>query len=200
MAEITSLSQLDMNGTYSYADYLSWKFEEAIEIIKGKILKMVAPSTRHQQVSWRLTVQIGIHFKNHQCQAFAAPFDVRLLDKRKSSKANKDIFSVVQPDICIICDESKLDERGCLGAPDLVIEILSPGNSSKEMRLKKELYEENGIREYWIFDPERETVHQFHLVQPERYSPATIYINEDTLNCVIFPDLQIPLLEVFNQK
>ncbi len=200
MAEITSLSQLDMNGTYSYADYLSWKFEEAIEIIKGKILKMVAPSTRHQQVSWRLTVQIGIHFKNHQCQAFAAPFVVRLLDKRKSSKANKDIFSVVQPDICIICDESKLDERGCLGAPDLVIEILSPGNSSKEMRLKKELYEEIGIREYWIFDPERETVHQFHLVQPERYSPATIYINEDTLNCVIFPDLQIPLLEVFNQK
>lgn len=200
MAEITNLSQLDMNGTYSYADYLTWKFEEAIEIIKGKILKMSAPNTRHQRVSWNLTLMIGAHFKKHNCSAFAAPFDVRLYDKRKSAKANKDIFSVVQPDLCVICDESKLDDRGCMGAPDLAIEILSPGNSSKEMRLKKGLYEENDIREYWIFDPERETVHQFHLVAPGVYSPATIYINEDVLNCVIFPDLKIPLWEVFSQK
>ena len=173
---------------------------EAIEIIKGKILPMAAPNTKHQKLSWRLTLAVGNHFSHHNCQAFAAPFDVRLHDKRKSAKATKDVFSVVQPDICVICDDSKIDEKGCFGAPDLVIEILSPGNSSKEMRLKKQLYEENEIREYWIFDPEHETVHQFYLTELGVYSPATIYINEDVLDCVIFPDLKIELLEVFKQK
>lgn len=200
MAEITSLSQLDMNGTYTYADYLTWKFEEAIEIIRGKILQMAAPSRRHQGISRELNGRFYVHFQKNPCAFYAAPFDVRLYDRRKSVAANKDIFTVVQPDICVICDESKLDDKGCIGAPDLVVEILSPGNSSKEMRLKKGLYEESGILEYWIFDPERETVHQFHLTDGGVYSPATIYINEDTLDCVIFPDLKIPLLEVFNQK
>jgi Uma2 family endonuclease len=197
MSEITSLSQLDLNGTYSYADYLTWKFEEALELIKGKIIPMSAPSRRHQKISWQLTVSIGTHFKHHDCQAFAAPFDVRLYDKRKSVKANQDVLTVVQPDICIICDESKLDDKGCIGAPDLVIEILSPGNSSKEMRTKKELYEENGILEYLIFDPEHETVHQFNLLESGVYSSPVIYINEDTMTSVVFPDLHIDLMEIF---
>lgn len=197
MSEITSLSQLDLNGTYSYADYLTWKFEEALELIKGKIIPMSAPNRRHQKISWQLTVAIGTHFKHHDCQAFAAPFDVRLYDKRKSAKANQDVLTVVQPDICIICDESKLDDKGCIGAPDLVIEILSPGNSSKEMRTKKELYEENGILEYLIFDPEHETVHQFGLLESGVYSSPVIYINEDTMTSIVFPDLYIDLMEIF---
>jgi Uma2 family endonuclease len=200
MSEITSLSQLDLNGHYSYADYLSWKFEEAIELIKGKILPMAAPSTKHQKISWQLTLKIGNHFLKHPCQSFAAPYDVRLLDKTKSAKANKDVFTVIQPDICIICDDSKIDAAGCNGAPDLVVEILSPGNSNKEMRLKMQLYEENEIPEYWIFDPERETVHQFHLTEAGVYSPARIYINEDILECVLFSDLKIELLDVFVSK
>ena len=105
MAAITDISQLDLNGTYSYADYLTWKFEQTLELIKGKIfVPMAAPSRRHQQISWRLTLQIGELFKHHSCDAYAAPFDVRLFDKRKSEKANKDIFTVVQPDLCVICD------------------------------------------------------------------------------------------------
>jgi Uma2 family endonuclease len=197
MAEITSLSQLDLNGTYSYADYLSWKFEEATEIIKGKILPMAAPSRKHQQISRDLNGIFYNYFKKHPCEFYAAPFDVRLLDKKKSIKANKEVFSVVQPDICIICEESKLDDKGCLGAPDLVVEILSPGNSSKEMRTKKQLYEENQVREYWIFDPEHETVFQFHLTNEGIYSLPTIYIHNDVLDCVIFPSLKIDLTEVF---
>ncbi|MEY3241535.1 MAG: hypothetical protein RIR11_2974, partial [Bacteroidota bacterium] len=94
-------------------------------------------------------------------------------------------------------DESKLDDKGCIGAPDLVIEILSPGNSSKEMRTKKELYEENGILEYLIFDPEHETVHQFNLLESGVYSSPVIYINEDTMTSVVFPDLHIDLMEIF---
>ncbi len=200
MQEITSLSQLDMNGNYSYADYLSWRFEEAIELVRGKILPVAAPNTKHQQLSWQLTLSIGNYFSKHQCEAFAAPFDVRLFDKKKSAKANKDVFTVVQPDICVICDPLKLDEKGCLGAPDLAIEILSPGNSAKEMRLKKQLYEENEVREYWIFDPEHETVFQFQLTDLGIYGPANIYINEDLMDCGIFPELKVDLKTVFKTR
>lgn len=198
MGNIVSLDQLDLaNGLYSYADYLTWKFEQTVEIIKGKILPMAAPSRKHQETSWQLTLIIGNHFARHSCRAYAAPFDVRLYDKRRSAKANKDVFSVVQPDLCIVCDMQKLDDKGCLGAPDLVVEILSPGNSAKEMKTKKLLYEESAIREYWIFDPEHEIAFQFYLNEMGVYSPATIYVNDDILDCVIFPDLKITMKEVF---
>lgn len=198
MENIVSLSQLDLvNGVYSYADYLTWQFEQTVELIKGKVFPMSAPSRKHQSVSWQLTLAIGNHFSKHTCKAFAAPFDVRLYDKRKSAKANKDVYTVVQPDICIICDLDKLDDKGCLGAPDLVVEILSPGNSSKEMKTKKLLYEENVIQEYWIIDPEHENAFQFHLTDEGVYSFATIYVNDDTFNSVIFPGLMIDLNEIF---
>jgi Uma2 family endonuclease len=197
MAEITRLSQLDMNGTYSYADYLTWKFDQAVELIRGHITPMAAPSRKHQAISWRLTVNVDTIFKHQKCQAYAAPFDVRLLDKNKSKKANANVYSVVQPDICIICDEKKLDDQGCIGAPDLVIEILSPGNSKKEMRTKKSLYEENGIREYWIIDPERETVHQFVLDDNSLYGRPIIYVSEEIVYCAIFEELQVPLDALF---
>jgi Uma2 family endonuclease len=197
MTEITSLSQLDMNGTYSYADYLTWKFEQAVELIKGHITPMAAPSRRHQGISWQLTLTVGNAFLNKKCNAYAAPFDVRLFDKSKSKKANKDVYSVIQPDICIICDEEKLDDSGCQGAPDLVIEILSPGNSKKEMRTKKQLYEENGIREYWVIDPERETVHQFVLGDSDTYAPPIIYVSEEIVYCSIFEELIVPLDKIF---
>ena len=115
----------------------------------------------------------------------------------KSDKVNKELLTVVQPDLCVICDESKLDTAGCVGAPDLIVEILSPGNSSKEMRVKKQLYEENLVREYWIFDPEHETVHQFNLTESGLYAPPVIYIHEDTLISSIFPDLHLNLLDIF---
>jgi Uma2 family endonuclease len=197
MTEITSLSQLDINGTYSYADYLTWKFEQAVELIKGHITPMAAPSRRHQGISWQLTLTVGNAFLNKKCNAYAAPFDVRLFDKSKSKKANKDVYSVIQPDICIICDEEKLDDSGCQGAPDLVIEILSPGNSKKEMRTKKQLYEENGIREYWVIDPERETVHQFVLGDSDVYAPPIIYVSEEIVYCSIFEELVVPLDKIF---
>jgi Uma2 family endonuclease len=199
--EIVSLSQLDVaNGIYSYADYLTWKFDQTVELFKGKILEMSAPSRRHQGMSMELSVIVYQKFKGHHCKFYAAPFDVRLYDKTKSAKANKDIFTVVQPDICIICDLEKLDENGCIGSPDLVIEILSPGNSSKEMKLKKALYEESGVREYLIFDPEHENVFQFYLTETDVYSPATIYVDDEILTSVIFPDFQINLKEIFEAE
>ena len=197
MEKITDLSQLDPNGIYTYADYLTWQIEQAIELVKGKILKMAAPSRRHQRLSWRLTVLVDRIFVNHPCDAYAAPFDVRLYNKEKSVEANKDIHTVVQPDLCIICDLSKLDDQGCLGAPDFIVEILSPGNSSKEMKLKKNLYEENGVKEYWIIDPERETLVAFHLQNDGIYSHPSIFASDDVVNSTIFPDFTVDLEPLF---
>jgi Uma2 family endonuclease len=195
---ITSLSQLDIaNGIYSYADYLTWQFEQTVELIRGHIWPMSAPSRKHQRISWKLAAGIEHHFAKQTCQPYAAPFDVRLYDRRKSAKANKDVYTVIQPDLCIVCDLDKLDDQGCLGAPDLVIEILSPGNSAKEMKIKKLLYEENAVREYWIVDPDHETVFQFHLTDTELYSPATIYASDDLLQSVVFPDFTVELTPIF---
>ncbi len=197
MEQIISLSQLDLSKKYSYADYLTWQFEQAVELIKGKILPMSAPSRRHQAISREIHGIMYNFFKKNPCEFYAAPFDVRLYNKKKSLQANKDVYTVVQPDLCIICDEKKLDDKGCIGAPDLIIEILSPGNSIKEMRTKKDLYAENGVREYWIIDPEHENAFQFLLENENTYSPACIYVADDVLNCAIFPNLKIDLKKVF---
>ncbi len=147
---ITSLSQLDLTKTYSYADYVLWQFKERVELLRGKIMAMSpAPNNLHQKALFELSGIFYQHFKFQTCQVRFAPYDVRLLDSKKSHK-DKDIFTVVQPDLCVICDESKIEDRGCLGAPDLIVEILSPGNSDKEMKFKYDLYQENGVREYWI--------------------------------------------------
>ena len=195
---ITNISQLDLNKTYSYADYLTWQFEQYVELIKGKIWKMSpAPRTKHQRVSLNLSGLFYNYLRATACKAFAAPFDVRLYDKKKSEKVNQDIFTVVQPDLCIICDKTKIDELGCLGAPDLIVEILSPGNSRKEMRVKYELYEESGVREYWVADPERQTVHVFGLNENEVFESKKIFVSDDVMHSFIFPDLLIDLNEIF---
>jgi Uma2 family endonuclease len=199
MTKTTDLSQLDLNGTYTYADYLSWQFDDAIELIKGKIMAMSpAPSSEHQGISWRLSGALFNFFKNKSCRAYAAPFDVRLYDRKKSLVANKDIYSVVQPDLCVICDKTKIDSKGCLGSPDWVIEILSRGNSKKEMQLKYQLYQESGVKEYWLVYPGEKAVHQFVLDEDtEKYQLLNMYSGEDIATPQLFPDCQIDLREVF---
>lgn len=193
---ITDINQLDLNGTYTYADYLLWHFEERLELIKGKIFKMSpAPNTRHQRISTELQGNLYAFLKNQPCNLFSAPFDVRLFDSKKSAVAYRDIYTVVQPDLCVVCDNKKLDEKGCLGAPDLIIEILSPGNSKKEKDNKFDLYQENGVREYWLVDPADNTVYAYVLNGEGIYvglKPAT-----ETLRSTIFPGLEINVEDIF---
>ena len=199
MAAITELSQLDLNGTYSYADYLLWQFEERVELIKGKIMLMCpAPNVKHQRYSRKLALEIGYFLRKKSCELFIAPFDVKLYDSRKSKLADKEVYTVVQPDLCVICDKAKLTERGCDGAPDWIIEILSPGNSKKEMRIKYDLYEENGVREYWLVYPSEQAVYQFVLnPQTEKYELKGMYAEDDVINPALFSELKIDLAEVF---
>lgn len=194
---ITDINELDLNKTYSYADYLTWQFQEKLELIKGKIFKMSpAPSTNHQRISRKLTGFMIYAFKNHSCELFIAPFDVRLLDKKKSA-LDKEIHTVVQPDLCVICDEAKIDERGGIGAPDLVIEILSPGNSNKEMKYKFDLYQEAGVLEYWIVNPADKTFF-IYVLKDNQFIGMHPLIEEDTIQSKLFPQLDFKLESIFN--
>ena len=144
-------------GRYTYADYLQWTIEERLELIKGKIFRMSrGPDMRHQWISTKIFGPLWSALRNQRCRVFAAPFDVRLPRK---SREDKDIITVLQPDLCVIFDQSKLDEKGCIGAPDIVVEILSPANNKKELKNKYEVYEESGVREYWIVSPQDKTLH-----------------------------------------
>ncbi len=194
---ITNIDQLSPEKIYSYADYLTWKFDERVELIKGRLFKMSpAPTRRHQRISFQITRQIAPYFEGNLCQIYYAPFDVRLIDEKKSQKADQEIYSVVQPDICVICDLEKLDDRGCLGAPDWIIEIISPGNSKKELDDKFRLYEANGVSEYWIVHPNDQTIAAFEL-HADKYQLRRIYSSEEEAPVGIFEDLILNLEDVF---
>ncbi|UJP65518.1 Uma2 family endonuclease [Mongoliitalea daihaiensis] len=149
-------------GSYSYADYLTWEFEGMIELIKGRIFKQtVAPRVNHQRVVGNIFNKLYLFLQGKPCEVFVAPFDVRLPVK---SKKHEDVDTVVQPDICVICDPEKIDEFGCVGPPDLIIEILSPGNNKKEITYKYEVYEAAGVKEYWLVHPNECTLLVYTLV------------------------------------
>ncbi len=196
---ITDLSQLDLNKTYSYADYLTWQISQRLELIKGKIsLMSPSPNVSHQSIEACLTAKLYNFFRQKTCRVFIAPFDVRLYDRKKSLLKNKESFTVVQPDLSVICNPELLDTQGCNGAPDWIIEILSKGNSKHDMKTKYALYEESGVKEYWIVSPYQKTVLQFVLNDLEKYQLHAMYADDDIVVPYLFPDLQIDLTEVFD--
>jgi len=189
------LSDLDLSKTYSYADYLQWKFEERIELIKGRIFKMSpAPGSSHQEISGNIYFAFKLYLLKKPCKVFSAPFDVRLPRK---SKNNQDLITVVQPDICVICDPSKIDERGCLGAPDIVVEILSPGNNKTELQNKYEVYEESGVQEYWIVSPQDKTFFRYTLNQDGVYVASKLLPSDSEVTTPVLPGFILNLEEVF---
>jgi Uma2 family endonuclease len=154
-----------------------------------------APSSYHQVVSGNLSFHIQKYLYKKECKVFVAPFDVRLINTKKSSDDNI-VYTVVQPDICIICDKDKIDKRGCVGAPDLVIEIVSKGNTKYEMETKFELYEEAGVLEYWIVGLGDETTTVFDLKE-NKFQFRKIYSNDDKVPMGIFTDFSLDMTEVF---
>lgn len=198
MTKITQLSQLDVNRTYSYADYLTWQFSEMVELIKGKIsLMSPAPNVKHQDISINLSSLLHGYFKHKKCRVYAAPFDVRLYDRKKSILVSQDIHTVVQPDLCVICNHELLDEQGCNGAPDWIIEIVSKGSRQKDIKIKYQLYQESGVTEYWLVYPYEQMVHQFVLDQNGHYQLKAMYVSPDTVSSHLFPELAVDLKEVF---
>ncbi|MCH6200318.1 Uma2 family endonuclease [Aquiflexum sp. LQ15W] len=182
-------------GRYSYADYLTWQMDEMVEIIKGKVFKPAAAAPRriHQEVTLKVARKFADYLDQKPCKIFIAPFDVRLPIK---SKKNEDIFTVVQPDICVVCDRSKLDEAGCIGAPDLIIEILSPGSNRKELKYKYEVYEESGVKEYWVIQPTEQTLLIYTLIAG-KYVPSRLFSPGDIVSSACIKGFSLDLEDVF---
>jgi Uma2 family endonuclease len=190
-------NDLDLNGTYSYADYLKWTFEERLELLRGKIFKMSpAPASKHQLIVGEIHYQIKKHLRHKSCQVFLSPFDVRLSPRRK--EANSKVLTVVQPDVCVVCDLSKIDKNGCVGAPDLVVEVLSPGNTGREMKDKYEIYEENGVKEYWLVEPNDKIVLVYVLNEQGRYVGLKPFTETEILTSAIIKDFAVPVSEIFD--
>ncbi len=199
-APVTSLADLDPDGTYSYADYLSWQFEELVELWRGKIMRrMGAPADRHQAAVGNLFLTFGNHLRRQRCQVRVAPYDVRL--PRPGQPADqKAIYTVVQPDICVICDPAKIDERGCLGAPDLVIEVTSPRTQARDWKGKLDLYEEAGVPEYWIVSPKEQTIAVFvHEAATGRYQLVGEYSEPGAVPCATLPGLGLDWADIFKE-
>jgi Uma2 family endonuclease len=193
--DYVKVEEPDHSLTYTYADYLEWKFKERLELFHGKIFKMAAPNMNHQVVGRHLFNEFYNHLKGKTCQVFIAAFDVRLPVKNR--KKDNEITTVVQPDICIFCDPTKLDDRGACGAPDLAIETLSPSNRKDELRMKYEVYEEAGVKEYWIADPAKKAVLVF-LLQPDgKFSVPEIFTAGDQLAAQCVPGLKFNINEIF---
>ena len=184
-------------GRFTYADYLSWPEEERWELIEGVAYDMTpAPSTIHQRIFGELFTLFHTAAKGGPCEVFAAPFDVRLTEE--DSTDDDALTTVVQPDISVICDPNKLDSAGCLGAPDLVVEILSPSTAYKDQTEKLALFERHGVKEYWIVNPHRGSVLVYCRETGGLYGKAAEYIAPEEIRATVLSDVVIPLAEVFN--
>lgn len=184
-----------LDPTYTYGDYLTWDDDERWELIDGVPYNMTpAPRRGHQKIAGVIFRKIGNFLENKPCEVYIAPFDVRL---PHADEANNDITTVVQPDIVVVCDTDKLDDAGCKGAPDLVVEILSPSTARKDMKEKFNLYENRGVREYWIVNPEAKTIMVFTLDQTGSYGRPSVYAGEEKLPAMVLAGFELELTSIF---
>lgn len=180
---------------FTYQEYLTWPQEERWELIDGVPYNMTpAPTRLHQLISRQLLTLFNNYLTGKSCEVYHAPFDVRLPQPPESDEQTS---SVVQPDILVVCDKAKLDDRGCKGSPDLVVEIVSPSTFRKDLKEKFTLYERAGVREYWIVYPDQKTVSAFSLSAEGKFGRPEIYADTDLIAVGIFPDLTINLAQVF---
>jgi Uma2 family endonuclease len=192
---VKQFNEIDASLTYSYANYLNWLFPERVELIKGKIFKMSpAPSSVHQEVIGNIFLKLGNFLKKQPCKVYVSPFDVRF---PKDSNNDKAIFTVLQPDICVICDRSKIDARGCIGAPDLVVEVLSPGNSKMELLNKYKVYEEFGVKEYWVVSQSDQNILIYTLNEEGKFQPSKIFTLSEKITSSVLPGFELALDDVF---
>lgn len=183
---------------FTYGDYLEWPDDERWELIDGVPYNMTpAPSRRHQQMSGELVRQIGNFLRDHNCEGYAAPFDVRLPE---ADELDEDVTNVVQPDIVVVCDVDKLDDRGCRGAPDFIIEIVSPSTAAKDQIEKPALYERSGVKEYWVVHPTDNLVTIRLLQQDGRYGVPVILEGKGCVEVRTLPGLLLDLNRVFGNK
>lgn len=189
--EINNINQLDLSNSYTYADYVTWKFQDRVELILGKIFKMSpAPGSQHQHV---VSVIHGTFFnflKGKSCRVFPSPFDVIL-------PISATVNTVVQPDVSVVCDPSKVTERGCEGTPDLVVEVVSKSSVTRDLHEKYSIYEQAGVKEYWVVYPTEKTLIVFHLNQQGKYEPTKPLTQGDVVYSEVLSGFSLDLNELF---
>jgi Uma2 family endonuclease len=187
------LPSLHEDSRFTYADYLEWEGPERYEIINGEAFLMASPTVEHQAMITELLVQLANFLRGKPCKVFAAPLDVRLFPEEDYSDD-----TVVQPDILVVCDASKLSKGSVDGPPDLVVEILSPSNTRKQMFLKFESYLNAGVREYWVLDPEEKKA-QVHILQEGRYI-SSVYKKDAVIPVSVLPPLSLDLATLWETR
>lgn len=179
---------------YTYADYLNWGEDERIELIDGQPIMQAAPSRIHQELSAQIMRQLTNYLDGKKCKAYAAPFAVRLFENENDNSEEQS--TVVEPDIVVVCDRNKLDDKGCKGAPDMIVEILSPSNSKHDRFVKLHLYRRAGVKEYWIIDPAENTV-QVYQLEDKHYNLTGFYGPQDIAKVNVLQGCFIELSKVF---
>ncbi|MFZ2956108.1 MAG: Uma2 family endonuclease [Candidatus Ozemobacteraceae bacterium] len=192
-----ALSKPDFNEQYTYKDLLNWPENERWELIDGKAFNMTpAPSRKHQEILGNLYRIAGDFLDGKSCKVYIAPFDVRL---PIGDEPDSEIDTVVQPDLVVICDEKKLDDKGCRGVPDWVVEVLSPSTTEKDLTKKKTLYEFHRVPEYWVIFPNEKIVQVFDLDENGKFVQKRIYIANAKAPVLILPGLVVDLPRVFEE-
>ena len=180
---------------YNFEDFLRWGMSENTELIDGTPYMMAPPSRRHQRILFALARQIADFLEDKPCEIYVAPFAVRLFEKKNDRP--EDVDTLVEPDISVICDSDKLDDYGCKGAPDFIIEILSPSSKSHDRIVKYNLYQKAGVREYWIVDPEKEYILPFVLQDGVYIASDMETEKEDQMPVKVLNGCVIDLKKVF---
>ena len=191
---------LALKKRYTYADVLDWDESVRAEIIDGELYMMAEPSRTHQKISGEIFRQLANYLQRKKCEVYAAPFCVRLFEKPDApgeQVSPERVNTVVEPDISVVCDPDKLDEKGCKGAPDLIAEILSPSTKKHDRGVKFRLYERAGVREYWIVDPETRTVCVFQL-DDGRYLMTDLFVGAASVPVGVLDGCTVDFSTVFS--
>jgi|SRR5215831_15590692 len=189
------VQEQDTSITYTYTDYLQWKFTERPELIRGRIFRTKTPNSLVQQTYARIVTRLYTALSNMPCNVFHAPFDVRL--PVKATPADKDITTVVQPDICAIYNGAFVDGHGCYGIPDLMIEILSPGSSVEDMHTKFELYQDAEVPEYWLVNPASKNVTFYSLSEAGKYNEGKTFSGQEIIRSKSIERFIIQAADIF---
>ena len=184
------------NARCTFADVLSWSGNDRCELIGGRVFLMSPPSSRHQEVCFELGRQLGNYLEGKRCKVYPAPFGVRLFEE--DGDYPEDVDTMVEPDISVVCDPGKLDDSGCKGAPDLIIEILSRSTQRHDRLTKFNLYQRAGVREYWIVDPDSKSVQTFTL-EKGYYTAKDFGTASDKVKVEVLEECVIDLSAVFSE-
>jgi len=179
---------------YTFADALTWEENDRIELIDGEAYWMAPPSSVHQKISLAIAAQLYNFLEGKKWEVYPAPFGVRLFEK--DGDGPEDVDTMVEPDISVICDKNKIDKRGCKGAPDLIVEILSPSTRRHDRLVKLGLYQRAGVREYWIVNPDEQTV-QVLLLEDGKLLPHEEYGRDAVAKVNVLNGCFIELSRVF---